>query len=192
MNTTELAAALKKERLGAYARLRGGFPIPLSGAVYWLALAGLGFVLPMQSWFMAALFGTGAIFPLALLFAKLFKNNFMKDKQVLSSLLIPAFISMLLFWPMLVAAMQIAPELAILILAIGLSIHWPVIGWMYGRTALFSAHSIMRALVAFAIWTMMPEARMTLLPLSVSLIYFATVLVILVDSARLRAKPAAG
>ncbi|PHR63106.1 MAG: hypothetical protein COA47_00390 [Robiginitomaculum sp.] len=185
MNTNELAAALKKERLATYVRLRGGFPVPLAGAVYWLVMAGLGFVLPMQSWFMAALFGTGAIFPLALLLAKFFKNNFMKDKQALSSLLIPAFISMLLFWPMLVAAVQIAPELAILILAIGLSIHWPVIGWMYGRTALFSAHSIIRALMVFSIWTTMPEARMTLLPLSVSLIYFATVLAILIDSGRL-------
>ena len=186
MDKDALIAALKEERLGNYIKLRGGFPLPLAGAFYWLALGVLGYYLPFQTWFMAALFGTGIIFPLGLLIAKIFKNNFLKEKQVVSGIILPAFIGMLLFWPMLIASMKVAPQLAVLILAIGLSIHWPIIGWSYNRTALYSAHSVIRALAVFSIWTTMPDARLTYLPFSVAGIYFLTVLAILIDTSRLR------
>lgn len=175
------------DRRASYVRLRGGFPIPLAGTVYWAALGVLGHFLPLGTWATYAFFGTGAIFPLALLFAAIFKNDFMKDKTSVDTLLVPAFISMLLFWPMVVGAMQVAPELVSLILAIGLSIHWPAIGWMYGRPALYSAHSIIRALAVTAIWLFLPDERLTLLPFSVALIYFLTVIAIYVDSGRMKA-----
>ncbi len=186
MDRNALIEALQKERLENYITLRGGFPLPLAGGVYWLVLGALGYILPLGTWFMVALFGTGAIFPLGLIFAKIFNNNFMKKKQVVSSVILPALIGMLLFWPMLIASTKAAPELAILILAIGMSIHWPVIGWSYNRTALYSAHSILRALMVFGIWTYMPDARMTLLPFNVAGIYFFTVLAILIDTSLLR------
>ena len=186
MDTQALKTALHKDRLDTYVRLRGGFPLPLAGAVYWLALGIAGYYLPLAPWFQLALFGSGAIFPIGLLFAKIFKNNFMKDKQAAGDVILPALIGMLLFWPMLVAAMKTEPQLAIIILAIGMSIHWPVIGWSYGRTALYSAHSIVRALVVLWIWMTMPEARLTILPFAVAAIYLVTVLAILWDTAKLR------
>ncbi|GER07397.1 hypothetical protein JCM17843_17070 [Kordiimonadales bacterium JCM 17843] len=75
-----------------------------------------------------ALFGSGAIFPLALLYAALFKNNFLKDRTAVSSVLLPTFISMLLFWPMAIAALWEGLTIFPLFLAIGLSLHFPVIG----------------------------------------------------------------
>jgi hypothetical protein len=182
----ELRAALRADRLAAYKRLRGGFPIPLAGAVYWGVLAWAGTRLGIEPWCGLAFIGSGAIFPLALLFAKLFGNGFMKDRTAAGDVLVPAFIAMLLFWPMVVAAMQVAPQLVPLILAIGMSLHWPVIGWSYGRTTLYSAHSIVRAIAALLIWLLLPEARFTLLPLSVAAIYLVTVLAIFVDSARVK------
>jgi hypothetical protein len=178
-----LKAALLADRLATYKRLRGGFPIPLAGAVYWGVLGWLGTRLNLDQWCMAAFFGSGLIFPMALLFAKLFRNPFMKDRSAAGDVLLPAFIAMLLFWPMVVAAMQVAPALAPLILAIGMSLHWPAIGWSYGRTALYSAHSIVRAIAVLLIWLWMPEARLTLLPLAVAGIYLVTVLAIFIDSA---------
>ncbi|WP_022699419.1 DUF7010 family protein [Euryhalocaulis caribicus] len=183
----ELTEALRRERLSAYGRLRGGFPIPLAGTVYWLCLGLAGYVLPLEQWSMAAFVGTGAIFPLALLFAKIFKNSFLKDRTAVTSVLVPAFASMLLFWPMVIAAIQGGPELIPLILAIGLSIHWPVIGWSYGRAPVFIGHAVIRALLVFGIWMLLPEARLTLLPFSVSAVYLATVIFIYFDSRRFRA-----
>jgi len=186
LNTTQLRAALLADRLAAYKRLRGGFPIPLAGAVYWGVLAWLGTILTVHSWCMIAFIGSGTIFPMALLFAAIFRNGFMKDKTAAGDVLLPAFISMLLFWPMIIAAFSIAPQLVPLILAIGMSLHWPVIGWSYGRTGLYSAHSIVRAIVCLFIWLYYPEARFTVLPLAVACVYLVTVLAILIDSGRVK------
>ena len=187
-DTAALTEALKRERLASYVRLSGGFPIPLAGMVYWAALGVLGYRLELGQWANIAFFGSGAIFPLALLFAQIFKNPFMKDRTAVSNVLLPAFISMLLFWAIIVAAVQEGQTLLPLILAIGMSFHWPVIGWSYGRTAIFSAHAIVRAVVVLAIWIAFPEQRLTWLPLSVAVVYALTVIVILVDVARLRGK----
>lgn len=186
LSTAGLKAALLADRLACYKRLRGGFPIPLAGVVYWGVLAWLGTFLTVHSWCMIAFIGSGTIFPMALLFAAIFRNGFMKDKTAAGDVLLPAFISMLLFWPMIVAALGIAPQLVPLILAIGMSLHWPVIGWSYGRTGLYSAHAIVRALACTTIWVAMPDARFTLLPLAVAGIYLVTVLAIIVDSARVK------
>jgi len=182
MDQAQLKSALLADRLASYKRLRGGFPIPLAGTVYWGALAWLGTRVELADWCMAAFIGSGAIFPLAVLFAALFRNPFMKDRTATGDVLVPAFISMLLFWPMIVGAVKVAPELVPLILGIGMSLHWPVIGWSYGRTALFSAHAIVRAIACILIWLWFPEDRLTLLPLAVAGVYLVTVLAILVDS----------
>lgn len=186
MEMADLKAALLADRLAAYKRLRGGFPIPLAGTVYWGVLAWLGTFAGLHNWSVLAFIGSGTIFPMALLFAAIFRNPFMKDKTAAGDVLLPAFISMLLFWPMIVAAFKVAPELVPLILAIGMSLHWPVIGWSYGRTGLFSAHAIIRALVCVLIWFWMPEARLTLLPAAVAGIYLLTVIAIFIDSARVK------
>jgi len=190
MDQQQLIAALKADQRAAYLRLKGGFPLPLAGGFYWLALGICGYYLPLSTWLMVAFFGTGLIFPLGLLLAKIFGNTFLTDKQAVGSVVFPALIGMLLFWPMLVAAMGQMPQLAVLILAIGMSMHWPVIGWSYGRIGLYSAHSVVRALATFSIWMWIPDGRLTLLPFAVAILYFLTVLAILIDTKRL-AKQAA-
>jgi hypothetical protein len=176
---------LLRERLAAFVRLKGGYPVPLAGAVYWLGLAALGLFATGKTWTIWAFITSGAIFPLALLFAAITRVNFMKDKTAVSSVLFPAFVSMFLFWPMAVAAFWDAVHIAPLILAIGMSIHWPVIGWSYGRTAIYTGHALVRAVAVFAIWIAFPDQRYTLLPLAVAVVYLLTVAVILIDAGRL-------
>ncbi|WP_416879466.1 DUF7010 family protein [Litorimonas sp.] len=188
-NLESLKQALKDHRQAQYLRLRGGFPIPLAGLVYWGFLGGIGFYTDLGLWAAIALPASGAIFPLALLFAAIFKCPFMKDKSAIGDVMLPAFISMLLFWPMLIAAAKTAPELVPLILAIGMSLHWPVIGWSYGRTGLFSAHAVIRALFCLAIFSFFPERSITWMPIGVAAIYGLTVLAILADVRRLKTRP---
>ena len=184
---TELKAVLLKERLKSYARLRGGFPIPLAGTVYWLAVAAGSTIFEPSKLLFYSFLGTGAIFPLALLFAQIFRNDFMKDQSAVSSVLVPTFISMLLFWPMVVAAtMEGSAGIALVILAIGLSLHWPVIGWSYGRTAIFCAHSIIRALLVIGLFIAFPEQRFLIIPLAVAAVYLLTVIAIYIDSGTVR------
>jgi len=106
----------------------------------------------------------------------------MKDRSAVTDVLDPAFIGMLLFWPVAIAAFWNYPALVPLILAIGMSQHWPIVGWSYGKTVLYSAHAIVRALLGFAIWNWLPSGRTTILPLSVALIYVSTVFAICWDT----------
>jgi len=182
-----LKSDLQQERLSAYRRLRGGYPIPLAGALWWLGAAAVGYYkVPHQLWIFCAFVGSGLIFPMALGLGTIFRSNFMKDRTAVTGVLFPAFLSMLLFWPIAIAAWWTNAELVPLILGIGMSIHWPVIGWSYGRTGIYSAHAVVRAAACFYIWNWMPEDRFTLLPLTVAGIYLVTVLVVLIDSGRKR------
>jgi hypothetical protein len=92
------------------------------------------------------------MFPVAMLLARLLRNDFMRDRTAVSDLLFPAFTSMMLFWPIAITAWWTYPPLVPLILGIGMSIHWPVIGWTYGRTAIYTAHAVVRAIACFVLW----------------------------------------
>ena len=89
---SDLKQQLLDERLAAYVRLRGGFPIPLAGTVYWLAIAIGSLYFSPATLLFYAFVGSGTIFPLALLFAAIFKNNFMKEKTAVGDVLLPTFI----------------------------------------------------------------------------------------------------
>jgi hypothetical protein len=180
-----LRTALRAERAAAYARLRGGYPIPLAGALWWAALGVWGYLAPTPGhWIFGAFVTSGAIFPLALLLARIFRVDFMRDRTAVSDAIFPAFVSMLIFWPIAISAWWSHSPLVPLVLAIGMAIHWPVIGWTYDRTALYSAHAVARAVVCFALWNWVPAGRFTLLPFAVSAIYLVTVAAILVDTRR--------
>jgi hypothetical protein len=142
----------------------------------------------LGAWMFWAAVGSGAIFPLAVLLATMTGNGFLRDRNPLSSVLFPAFAGMLLFWPMVFATAKVGLEATPLIIAIGLSAHWPVIGWSYARTLLFTSHSVVRAGIVTWIWFTMPDARITLLPFAVAAIYLVTVLAIVIDVAILRAR----
>ena len=187
MDMETLKAQLLKHRLAQYIRLNGGAPIPMAGVVYWLALAWVGSNTDLSGWVEVAFPLSGAIFPLALVLAKVMKCNFMKDKSAIGDVLLPTFISMLLFWPMLVIAIKSSsPELVVPILAIGMSLHWPVIGWSYARTAIFSTHAIARAIAVTAIWFLAPDHILTTIPLAVAAIYILTIIAIYIDVAQLK------
>lgn len=156
--------------------------MPLAGATYWAGLALLGDKIDPYNWSLIAAIMSGAIFPIALAYAAIFRNRFMKAKVPDQGVVFMAMGAMLLFWPTAVAAMWNYNELTPLILAVGMSTHWPVFGWSYGRPAPFIFHVAVRAVVAFALWQYMPETRLTLLPAAVAAIYLVSVVVLFVDS----------
>ena len=180
----QLRAEIRRDQLASFVRLKGGFPFPLAGAVYWAALGVAGYSLSMDDWNLAAFVFSGAIFPLAILLSRIFRCDFMKDKTATGDVLGPAFVSMLLFYAIAFPAFFYAPELVPLILAVGMSQHWPIIGWSYGKPGIYSAHAIVRALGAMAIWLWIPDGRFTLIPFWVAAVYLGTVAAILVAARR--------
>ena len=177
-----LKRALNQERRATYLRLRGGWSVALAGLIYWAALGAYGYSASLYEWAMAAYMGSGMIFPVAVGLSQLSGSSLFGGRQLVSFVAVPAIIGMLSFWPIIVAAghMQ-AYELIPLVLAIGMGIHWPVIGWSYQRVVLYSTHAVVRSAVVLAIWMMMPDHRLTLMPLSVAGVYAITILAILVD-----------
>lgn len=189
MTIEELRAAVRRDQLASFVRLKGGFPFPLAGAVYWIALGVAGYHLTANQWNIAAFVFSGMIFPLAILLSRVFRSDFMKDKTATGDILGPAFVSMLLFYPIAFSAFWQAPQLVPLIVAIGMSQHWPIIGWGYGKPGIYSAHAIVRALGAFVIWNWLPDDRFTLIPFWVAAVYLATVAAILMAWRREAAAP---
>jgi hypothetical protein len=145
-------------------------------------LAVLGARMDEANWSLLAAVMSGVIFPLAIAYAAIVRNPFMKVKVPDQGVVFMAMGGMLLFWPMAVAAMWNFNALTPLILAIGMSGHWPVFGWSYGRPLPFLAHAIVRAVVCFGIWQYMPDGRFTVLPAAVAVIYVVTVAVLFIDS----------
>ncbi|AEU38955.1 DUF7010 family protein [Granulicella mallensis] len=184
-----LEQALLAERKASFFRLRGAYPIPLAGAIWWAFLGIAGYKLHSHLWIFLAFVTSGTLFPLALLLAKLFGIDFMRDRTSIRDMIFPALISMLLFWPIAISAYWSYPQLVPLILAIGMAIQWPVIGWMYGHTALYTTHALVRAITCFVLWNWLPSTRFTLLPMAVSVIYLLTIGAILIASSD-RAKAA--
>jgi hypothetical protein len=189
-DSVDLKPALFADREAGFFRLRGGYPIPLAGATWWAILGTMGFFVHSRGlWIFLAFVTSGALFPLALLFARLFKVDIMHDKAASADVLFPAFASMLIFWPIAISAYWTYPQLVPLVLAIGMSIHWPVIGWMYARTAIYTTHAVVRAVACFILWNWLPSSRFTVLPYTVSAIYLMTVCAILVASSPEKQKP---
>lgn len=171
-------AELLTERRAFYARAGGGAALPLAGFVYWSLLAWIGAAFDEATWVMAAFYGSGLIFPLGLLLAKPTHSRPLA-KSAFGGATFAGLMAALLTWPMIFAAASVDRSLAPLMLAIGLSLHWPIIGWIYGRPLMFAAHAVVRALAVTAVWTLMPEHRFDLLPAVVAIIYGASFLGIL-------------
>ena len=189
IDSAELKKLLFADREATFFRLRGGYPIPLAGATWWAALCTMGyFVQDANSWNLLAFYASGLLFPLALLYARIFKIDFMHDKSAALDVLVPTFVSMLLFWPVAIAAFWSYPPLVPLVLAIGLSLHWPVIGWSYARTGIYVAHAVCRTIACFVLWYWWPSTRFTLLPFTVAAAYLLTVVAILISSSPRRQK----
>lgn len=61
----------------------------MAGIVHWGVPGWLGSFLNVPTWCMTAFIGSGAIFPMALVFAAIFRNPFMKDKTATGDVLLP-------------------------------------------------------------------------------------------------------
>ena len=100
------------------------------------------------------------------------KSNFMV-KNPLSSLVMPAMGALFLSWLMSIAGYLTDVSFVSLFLAIGMSLHWPVIGWVYGSKTYY-IHAVSRVAIVTILWFILPEYRFTVIPIVVAIIYFVT------------------
>jgi hypothetical protein len=106
-------------------------------------------------------------------------------KSPLATLILPAMLPVALGLGLAIAAYTLNRSLVPLVQVIGFATHWPVVGWMY-RTPIYAVHTIVRVVLAVAIWLLWPEARFTWVPLSAAPVYGITSLCILRELRRLQ------
>lgn len=171
--TDDFRAQLQRVKEQYFLDAGGGISLPVAGAVYWMALAALSRTLAPADWAMAAAAGSGLIFPLGLLLQKPFNSPFMKAKSPIGSVGMLSVMAINLLWPVHFVVFGAAPEAAPLTLAIGMTLHWPIIGWTYGSRVCL-VHALVRVAAASAIWIAVPEGRFDVLPLTVAALYLLT------------------
>jgi hypothetical protein len=104
MDVAELNSRLKEKRLENSARVRGGWPVPLAGATYWVVLAYLGDHVSPQDWSWIAAMMSGAMLPLALAYAALLREGFLKEKHPEQGVTFMAMAGMVMVWPCAILA----------------------------------------------------------------------------------------
>ena len=167
---TSQALDLEKHRV--FVEGRSGISLPAAGALYWTILGIAGFFLSDYQWCLAALFTSGLIFPLGMLLSKPLNANLFVDSP-LTDIWLPAFMPVFLSFGITIPAFYADMSLLPLCLAIAMSLHWSVFGWLY-KKQIFLIHAIARTLIVVLIWFLLPDARFTLLPLAVGVIYMIT------------------
>jgi hypothetical protein len=165
---------LTAEKRSFFIRANGGIALPAAGCMYWLGLSVAGYFLKPQMWFFVSAFSSGLIFPLGLLLSKPLKSDILKTASPLNGIIGPALIAMAMFWPLAIAGAASNVSFITLALAIGMGIHWPVIGWMYGRKV-YLLHGIIRTVGTTMLWYIFPDQRFVLIPVFVSLAYLITI-----------------
>jgi Family of unknown function (DUF7010) len=167
---TDINQDFLNERRRYSAASGGGVSLPVAGAIYWAGLAVAGAILDPASWaFYAAAF-SGAIFPIGLLLQGAFRSPFMKAKSPLSGVTMAAIIAINLLWPVHMIVIWTVPQAAPLTLAIGMTLHWPIIGWAYASRVCM-AHAVVRTAAVTAIFFGLPELSFVAIPLVVSGLY---------------------
>lgn len=166
----DVKAVIDHERKRFCVAAGGGISLPVAGAIYWAAIGVAGIYLDAASWAVVAAAGSGLIFPLGVLLQGPLRSPFMKAKSPLSGVTFAAIAAINLLWPIHILVIGGFPEAAPLTLAIGMSLHWPIIGWTYHSRTCF-IHAVVRVAAVSVIWYGFPDLRLTGVPFAVAALY---------------------
>jgi hypothetical protein len=144
--------------------------MPLAGAFVWLVIAGFGYLLPEKRATVLMLFGTGLIFPVALLIAKFRRENLTGRLNPLSRLMGMSVLMVNLLWAVHLPLVLGAPRFLPLSLGIGLGIHWIVYSWII-QHPVGLIHAILRTGLIVTVWSAFPTHRMLTVPVVIVLVY---------------------
>lgn len=133
---------------------------PLAGAVVWAVVGGAALLLDARTELLVLIFGTGAIFPLALGVAKLTGQRVFQPGNPYASLMGLSVLMVNVLWCLHFILVYRAPALVPLSVALALGLHWIIFGWII-RHPLGIRHTLLRATLctaAFLLWPSQPVA----------------------------------
>ena len=165
-----MPAALEDVRADFERRARRSLSLPIAGAIVWTAVAVLGSFLPARAATLALLFGTGAIFPLALLIARTRGEQLIENTNPLARLMGACVFMVNLLWAVHVPLALNAPAFVPLSVGIGLGLHWVVYSWITQHPVGY-AHATLRTVGVLAAWWMFPQAVVSACGAAVAVAY---------------------
>lgn len=164
---------LDEQRIAFIRNSRRFIAFPLAGALVWLAVAVAALVLPAKTAAYALLFGTGAIFPLALLIAKATGQQVFQPGNRFASLMGQAVLMVNLMWALHLTLFARLPSIAALSIALALGLHWIVFGWII-QSPIGLVHAILRTVLCTAAYLAIPQYAVSAVSMAVVASYTLT------------------
>ena len=164
---------LSELRLNYERETNRSLAMPMSGALVWLVIAIFGYLLPENRATVVMLFGTGLIFPVALLIAKLRRENLTDRLNPLSRLMGMSVLMVNLLWAVHLPLLMGAPRFFPLSLGIGLGIHWIVYSWII-QHPVGLIHALLRTALVVAAWSVFPTHRLIAVPIVIVIVYMVS------------------
>ena len=165
---------LENQRLQFVEKSGKFLAFPIAGTIVWLVVGLASLFLNSQVEIYTVLFGTGAIFPLALLIAKFTGQDVFMKGNTFGALMGSSVLMVNLLWALHLIVVSRVPELAVLSIAIGLGIHWIVFGWII-QAPLGNTHAILRTFLTAAAFLLVPGFRVLAISLAVVICYLITI-----------------
>ena len=157
-------------------RSRRSLSLPIAGAVVWAVIAVCGFVLPQRLATYALLFGTGAIFPIAMGIAAARSEQLVSNTNPLAKLMGACVLMVNLLWALHIPLALRAPVFVPLSVGIGLGLHWVVYSWIT-RSNVGYVHAIARTIAVLLAWWVFQDNVVTACATAVVLVYMHSVYV---------------
>lgn len=154
---------------------RRSLSLPIAGMFVWLAIGTMGLMVAPAKATMILLYGTGAIFPVALLIAKMRGENLFAAQNPLARLMGYCVLMVNLLWAVHLALLTKAPEFLPLTVGIGLGLHWVVYSWIVGHSVGL-IHAILRTVIVTAAWFAFPANRVSAVAFAVVAAYSISIL----------------
>lgn len=151
-------------------RANRSLSLPIAGAIVWTAVGVLGATLPGRAGTYALLFGTGAIFPLALAIARIRGEQLLDNTNPFAHLMGACVFMVNLLWAVHLPLALRAPAFVPLSVGIGLGLHWVVYSWIT-RHPVGYAHALLRTVAVLAAWLLFPSQAVTACAVAVVVAY---------------------
>jgi hypothetical protein len=143
--------------------------------IVWLAVAVGSLIAESQAGTLILLGGTGAIFPLAILIAKLRGENLFAASNPLARLMGLCVLMVNLLWAVHAALLIKSTDLLPLSIGIALGLHWIVYSWIVGHP-LGLIHAVLRTVLVAAAWLGFPFNRVAAVAFAVVAVYAVSIL----------------
>lgn len=147
---------------------------PLAGALVWGAVGFASLFLSTRTGLFVLVFASGAIFPLALGFARLLGQEVFIKNNRFATLIGLCVLMVNLLWVLHFILVLRLPSVAPLSIAIALGLHWIVFGWILGHS-LGLTHTLLRTVLCTAASLLLPSYPIAGVAAAVVLSYLITV-----------------